>query len=302
MNILASTSLPMPDIFFPFIAAVFYCASVILVKLASNTGTLSGTSVLVMNNTLSGIVFIPAIFFEAQFPDISIIWQPLIASAFCAIGNIATFICAEKGEVSLMTPIMGIKILFVIMFARIMLDIELPHAITIAGALCCIAIFIMGYTKHSLRSPKLMITVTLAMTACISYAACDIFIQKYAPNFTSNAMLSLTSIAMPLSIIPLLPSFVKDVKKSSRKTLALGAGSAALMIVEMYLMFLSISGEVGAALCNILYNTRGLISVLLIYFLGKHFANLKELSDKSALWRRCVGALMIMLAVFIVLK
>ncbi len=300
MNILATTSLPLPDIFFPFFAAILYCGSVTLVKSVSQSGTLSGTSMLVMNNLLSGIVFIPAIFFEAEFPSISIIWQPLIASVFCAIGNIATFICAEKGEVSLMTPIMGIKILIVIMLARVILDIELPHTITIAGAMCCVAVFIMGYTKNSLRSPKLGLTISLAMLACASYAACDIFIQKYAPNFTSNAMLSLTSIAMPLSIIPLLPNFVREVKKSDRKTLTLGAGSAALMILEMYLMFLSISGEVGASLCNILYNTRGLISIVMIYFLGKHFVFLKELSSASAI-RRCIGALMIMLAVFIVL-
>lgn len=293
--------MPIPDVFYPFIAAVFYCGSVMLVKYASQSQTLSGLSMLVMNNLLSGIVFIPAIFFETDFPDISIIWQPIIASIFCAIGNIATFTCAERGEVSLMTPLMGIKTLMVVMFARVFLDINLPHTITVAGIICCVAVFIMSFSINSLRSKKLGVTILLAMIACISYALCDVFIQKYAPNFTRNTMLSLTSVAMPLSIIPLLPKFFKEVSISDKKTLFLGGGSAVLMIVEMYLMFISISGELGASLCNILYNTRGLLSVILIYFVGKRFVKLRELSNASAI-QRSVGAIMILIAVIIALQ
>ena len=300
MSIL-STTLPFPDVLYPFVAAVFYCASIMLVKYASQSKKLSGLSMLVMNNLLSGLVFIPAIFFEAKFPDVSIIWQPMIASAFCAIGNVATFSCAERGEVSLMTPLMGIKTLMVIMFARVFLDVDLPHTITIAGVICCCAVFIMGFSNKSLRTEKLAITVFLAIVACFSYALCDVFIQKYAPNFSRNAMLSLTSVAMPLSIIPLLPKFFREVFSCDKKTLLLGSSSAVLMIGEMYLMFISISGELGASLCNILYNTRGLMSVVLIYFLGKYFIKLKELSSASAI-QRSVGAIMILIAVVIALQ
>ena len=301
MSIL-STALAFPDELYPFVAALFYCASIILVKYASQSKKLSGLSMLVMNNLLSGIVFIPAIFFESELPDVSIIWQPIIASVFCAIGNIATFTCAERGEVSLMTPLMGIKTLMVILLARVMLrDIQLPHTITIAGVICCVAVFIMGYTKKSFRTKKLGITIILSLTACLSYALCDVFIQKYAPNFSKNAMLSLTSVAMPLSIIPLLPRFFKEVSGCDKKTLFLGGSSAVLMIVEMYLMFISISGELGASLCNILYNTRGLISVLLIYFLGKHLVKLRELSNTSAI-QRSIGAILILVAVIIALR
>ena len=297
---LLSSALPFPDILFPIFAAGLYCVSVMLAKYASRSGTFSGTSVLVMNNILSGLVFIPTIFFEETMPNWSLVWQPLSASCFCAIGNIATFVCAERGEVSLMTPIMGIKIMFVILFARILLDTNMPHTITIAGAICCLAVFIMGWSKNSLRTKKLGITLLLSFTACISYAMCDVIMQKYAPNFSRNAMLSLTSVAMPLSIIPFLPRFFKDVSHSSKATLAISGMSAGLMIMEMYLMFLSIVGDVGAALCNILYNTRGIMSVVLMFVVGKFVVDMKELSKASAL-QRIVGATMILIAVIIVI-
>ncbi len=299
MNLIA-TALPFPDIFFPFIAAFLYCVSVIFVKFASRNRGLSGISILVMTNLLSASVFIPQIFFEPQFPELSIIWQPIIASAFCAVGNIATFICAEKGEISLMTPIMGIKILIVIMLARLFLDVDLPHTLTISGAICCLAIFIMGYSKNSLKSKKLILTLVLAITACASYAACDILMQKYAHNFTKGAMLSLSTIMIPISIIPFIPRFLREVRLASKTTISIGILSAAFMVTEMYMMFLSITGEVGAALCNILYNTRGLIAVVFVYFLGKQFENLHELSNTSAV-QRTIGAVMILAAVVIVL-
>ena len=297
---LLSSALPFPDILFPIFAAGLYCVSIMLAKYASRSGTFSGTSVLVMNNILSGLVFIPTIFFEETMPNWSLVWQPLSASCFCAIGNIATFVCAERGEVSLMTPIMGIKIMFVILFARILLDANMPHTITIAGAICCIAVFIMGWSKNSLRTKKLGITLLLSFTACISYAMCDVIMQKYAPNFSRNAMLSLTSVAMPLSIIPFLPRFFKDISRSRKTTLAIGGMSAGFMIMEMYLMFLSIVGDVGAALCNILYNTRGIMSVVLMFVVGKFVVDMKELSKASAL-QRIVGATMILIAVIIVI-
>lgn len=181
-----------------------------------------------------------------------------------------------------------------------LLNTTIPHTITVAGIICCLAVFIMGWQKKSLRSNKLTITILLALCACISYALCDVIMQKYAPNFTRNAMLSLTTIAMPLSIIPFLPRFFRDVARSSKTTLAVGATSAIIMVFEMYLMFLSIIGEVGAALCNILYNTRGIISVILIFIVGKFIKEMKEVSKASAL-QRIVGATMILIAVFIVI-
>lgn len=290
-----------PEIIFPFLAAFFYCISIILVKYATRAKTLSGTSILVVNNMLSGLTFIPLILLDNTLPSLSNIWQPLLASAFCAVGNLATFICAERGEVSLMTPIMGIKILFVIMLSNIMLNNPLPHTITISGAICCLAVFIMGFSRKSISADKLRITILLAITACASYAICDVLMQKYAHNFTRYAMLSLTSVAMPLSVIPFIPRLIREIPHCSKRTLIFGFSSGLFMLMEMYLMFRSIVGEVGASLCNILFNTRGLISIVLIFILGKFLSELKELNKSSAL-QRTIGASLILLAVAIALR
>ena len=72
------------------------------------------------------------------------------------------------------------------------------------------------------------------------------------------------------------------------------------MTVEAVLMVIAIIGEVGAGLCHILYNTRGIMSVLLILAAGHINPSLRELNKASTL-RRLTGSAMIMLAVYTVL-
>lgn len=293
-------SIPFPDVLYPIFAALCYTLGVIIIKYSSQTKALSATSLLVINNLLSGLVFIPQIFFATKLPELNIVWQPLLAGAFCALGNLTTFICAERGEVSLMTPIMGVKILFVLMFSAMMLHTHLPFSIMLAGALCCIAVFIMGWTKQSGSKGKLFFTIFLAIIACASYAICDVIMQKCAPSFSTKAMLSLTTMPITLSIIPFIPKFFKEVKSTNATAISIGMLSATFLVGESYLMFISITGKVGAALCNILFNTRGVIAIILVYILGRKIAKMQEL-DKTLAIRRTLGATLILVSIFIAL-
>lgn len=82
--------------------------------------------------------------------------------------------------------------------------------------------------------------------------------------------------------------------------MSFAALAAGLMVVECVLMVFAITGSVGAPLCNILYNTRGIFSVALIFILGKKIPALSEISQSSAM-RRMAGSLMILSAVAMVL-
>lgn len=300
MLVAASAQSLVPDIFLPFLAAALYCASIMLVKCASASGRLSGVSALVINNFIAGAAFAPLIFVSPLPGDLVLLWQPLLVGLLCSAGNVATFICAERGEISLMTPIMGMKMIFVIVFAGAFLDAPLPSSIVAAGVICCVAVFIMGFERGSLKSRKIAFTVSLAVAACLCYAACDVLIQKFAPNFSKGAMVGFMTVVMPFSVLPFAPRFLREAAASGRRELSLGVAAGALMVLEMFLMILAISGPVGASLCNILYNTRGIMSIVFVYLLGRKFAPLKELSGASAA-QRAAGAAMILAAVFMVL-
>ena len=294
------STVALPEELLPIMAAAMYCLSVVLVKAAAGKREISGVSILVMNNLLAGLVFAPQIFWAGGMPPINIAWQPLLAGAFCAAGNISTFICAERGEVSLMTPIMGVKILIVIFLAHILINESLPSSIILAGAVCCAAVFLMGWRKNSLKRAGAKTTIALALSACAFYAVCDVLLQKFSPNFEKGQLLGLMCAALALSIVPLLPRFFREAARAKSRGIALGFFAAALMTGEMFLMVLAITGSVGASLCNILYNTRGVMAVALVYIGGAKFESVREL-DKGAAARRLAGSLMILAAVAAVL-
>ena len=288
------------EISFPVIAAALYSLSVILVKLATSDEKLSPTSILVFNNVSLWILFMPSLFTEGGVNDFALVWQPLLVGVFFAMGNFATFLCAHKGEVSLMTPIMGLKILAVLLFSRIIIGMELPHTMIAAGIICCAAVFIMGYSKRRISSKKEWITFALALWACTSYAACDVFIQKFSPNFSPLSLLCLCNFVLILSTLPYFGRCWREIRSAGRKNLALGGAAAALMVAESLFMFFALAGRVSAPLCNILYNTRGIMSVVFVFAIGKYVSGLETLTQGTAA-RRAVGSLMILGAVALVL-
>ncbi len=281
---------------FPLVAAALYSLSVILVKLATDGNRLSPNSILVFMNVSMWLFFLPSLFTDGGIKDISLVWQPIVVGIFFAMGNFATFLCAHKGEVSLMTPIMGVKILFVLLLSKVLLGMELPATMVSAGIICCAAVFIMGYSKGAGSGGKEWITFALAMWACTSYAACDVLIQKFSPNFSAISMLCISNFVLILSCAPYFGTFARDIKRASKRTLTLGFFASTLMVIEALFMFMALTHGVSAPLCNILYNTRGIMSVAFVYAIGRHVCGLETLTQGSAI-RRTIGSLMILGAV-----
>lgn len=281
---------------FPIAAAALYSLSVILVKLSTDEDRLSPNSILVLTNVSMWLMFLPSIFFEGGIKDISLVWQPVLVGVFFAMGNFSTFLCAHKGEVSLMTPIMGVKILFVLLLSKLLLGMELPASMVLSGVICCAAVFLMGYSKSAVSSKKEWITFALAMWACTSYAACDVLIQKFSPNFSAMSMLCISNFVLIFSCAPYFGTFIRDVRRAGRRTLTLGFFAAMLMVTEALLMFMALTHGVSAPLCNILYNTRGIMTVVFVFIISRHVCGLETLTQGSAL-RRAIGSLMILGAV-----
>ncbi len=286
----------------PFLAAALYSSSVILAKLASNTGRMAPTSILFLNNFAIWLVYLPMLF----FPDVSVgwptLWKSIIIGLFFSMGNYATFLCAYKGELSLMTPIMGVKILFVLLFSRLIIGNELPGTMLLSGFICCTAVFLMGYApkKAGTKPGRERATYALAMWACASYAMCDVLFQKFSEAEDPILLLCICNFIPLVSTIPFIRRFVRDVRYMSVRSLSLGTVSALLMVGEATVLVLAITGGVGAALCNILYNTRSIISIVLVYILGNFYPELNELSRASAI-QRIAASVMILAAISMVL-
>ena len=279
---------------FPLAAAIFYSLSVVLVKSVSGRGGISAVSMLAATNLMMVAVFLP-MSLACGMPDFSQLWRPLLVGVFFALGNYTTFLCAHCGEVSLMTPVMGVKIPMVFAVAGIVAGVEPSPSVLIAGFVCCAAVFLMGFDKSALVSGRILRTIALALCSCFFYAVCDVLAQHLVGGFKPVAFLGYASLVLALSSSPFVPKMVGEFSAGGRGVWV-AVAAAALMAVESALMFYALSGGFDAALCNIIYNTRGVFSIVLVCALSGVFPELEHLSKASA-WRRFAGAAMILAAV-----
>ncbi len=278
----------------PIIAALFYSLSVVLVKAASGEGGVRATSMLAATNLMLAVVFVP-VALCADLPPAGELWEPLIVGIFFALANYTTFLCAHYGEVSLMTPIMGVKVLLVFAAAAVIAGVACSPAMLAAGVLCCAAVFIMGFDKSSLAGGKLLPTIALALTTCTFYALCDVLVCFLGKSFDPFSFLGMTSVVLAVSSLPFMRQMCADFRPSN-KSAGAGLAAAAFMAFESMLMFRALAGGLDAGLCNIFYNTRGLMSIALVYFLANKYPELEKLSRASA-QRRIFGSIMILVAV-----
>ncbi len=286
---------------FPFLAALLYSLSVLLAKFASNVGRMAPTSVLFLNNLAIWLVYLPFMFSPSFRADWDAVWKSLAIGVFFSTGNYATFLCAYKGELSLMTPVMGVKILFVLLFSRLLIGGELPGEIFASGVICCVAVFLLGASPGAGGNDagKVKATYALAMCACASYAVVDVLFQKFSDAENPMVLLCISNFVPLLSSLPFLRRFARDLRGMEARPIVAGCLSALLMAGEATSLVVAITGGVGAALCNIFYNTRSLFSIALVFVLGIFYPQLRELRPSSAA-RRVVASFMILAAVAMV--
>lgn len=276
-------------------AALSYTVSVVLVKLSSNGSGMSAMSILALTNL--GLMFLglPALLLAGEPPALAELWKPLAVGIFFALANYTTFICAHYGEVSLMTPVMGVKILFVFATVAVMDGIWPAPTVFTAGIICCAAVFLMGFDKSAFKSHKAGKTLALALITCLFYAVCDVLVQKLSAGFGVFEFLGLVGIVLALSSAPFIPKMVREIsawKPATKTSLA----AAVFMVGDCLLMFAALAEGLDAGMCNILYNTRGVISVALVCVLSHKYTELEHLSKGSAA-RRFAGSAMILAAV-----
>ncbi len=284
----------------PLIAAMLYAASFIMTKRASGEGV--GVPALCFFCNISMFFFyFPAMLISGRPEGAGFEWLPVFCGALYFLGQVFTFASIYVGDVTLMNPLMGAKVIFVTLFAWLMLSARLPFEWVCGSVLTAVAIFVMGFSKSAFTK-RTLYTVIFALLACASYALIDVFLQENAQRigvFYFLGVMNLTVIAFSLVLLPAtLKNIMKVRRVSPWKWMFLGL----LFIAAQDALFsLSVAlSEGGAVAANILYATRGIWAVLMVIAFGRYFGN-RETEDKSLALRRLAGAGLLFASVVMVM-
>jgi drug/metabolite transporter (DMT)-like permease len=287
------------DILLPLTAAVVYVFGALLLKRASDLGADTWRTTRVTNYcTALASAFL--LLLGGTIPDWSLWWQPPAAAILFFSGQIFTLLALTRGDISVATPVLGLKILLVAILAAVLIGDPIGARLWTAAALSSAAIALLNVSRGHAHA-HVTRTIVLAALGATSYACFDVFVQKWSPPWGTGRFLPIvmTTAAVYSLALPRPKGDTADTPDLAvSRPYLLGGG--ALFAVQGLMFITSISLYRHATVANVLYSSRGLWSVVGVWAIGHWFANREHHLGVRVLGWRLVGAILLMAALLMV--
>lgn len=281
-------------------SAIFYSLAGIFIKKAMQGGIGIARATVAMTTVLV-VVFSPLLLLTECALSVNNLWKPIITGFVSFLGTISTIVAIQRGDITIQTPMMGIKIIFVAFISMVMGVDDISFWWWMAAVLACISIFILGWS--GINNPRsLVFTVCFALIASLFYAIEDVMIQKWAPHYGPYWYIFILMVSQMIFSFSLIPLFYryhyKSIMTSSWIWLIIGMF---LMGIQGILFYIPISLRGEATVVNILYSSRGLWSIVLIWFFGDLIGNEEKHIDNKIMIQRLIGSLLLLISIIIAL-
>lgn len=276
------------------LASILFVCGLLLLKRATVAGANPWTVSLVANwwaaFVFSGFWFLS----DAAIPW-SLIWQPALVGVFYITGQIGTFLAITHGDVSIATPLFGVKVFLVALLATLIGGQSLPVEIWIAAVLATVGIGLVQWTGKAGHS-RIAYTIVSAIGASCSFSVFDVLVQRFCSSesatWSGNRFLPVMFWFVAVYSLIFLAGFQREMfrKASIRRSLLIGGLLIALQAVCI-VFTLSHFGD--APRVNVVYATRGIWGVLLAWAVAKVWGGNEAHVTRGVMWLRLAGASLI---------
>lgn len=286
----------------PLAAALLYAAAALCVKIALGRGV-STLDILFYSNLVLGAFFLPLAFFGHDHWNATNLPWALLAGLLFFLGQVGTFRSLQSGDVSIATPALAAKVVFVALLSLLVPgsrpdpDLWLAVFLTMAGML----LLHRGPTTAASRP---LTTLAWALFAALSFAATDIVVQVGAPRagftlFMPAMFGAVAALSLPL----LLPARRKRRAGDAHAAGAVKWATAGILLLGLQAVGMGTTiGLFGDATgANVVYCSRGLWSLLLLALIAHRLGIKDSVRDRRTLLLRVVGSILIIAAVSMVL-
>lgn len=282
----------------PFAAGLLYALSQFGLKRAFELGVGPWRSAFIAN-WLSGLVFLPLAFIRPDGPFWGG-WGPALAAAGALfVGQLLAFLAIERGDVSVAAPMMGAKVLGVVVLSVLLFRQGFGWDVWLAALLTTIAIAMLQWGPSHERG-RILRTVFLAGAAALSFALCDVIIQRWARDagfFVFGAKMFLLCAALSFGLVPFFQRPLRAISAGALPWLGMGV---VLLSLQGFLMFTAIGYFRDAAGSNIVYSLRGVWSIVLVWFAGRQLRSTEGAAGGEIMARRLIGATLMVASVALI--
>jgi drug/metabolite transporter (DMT)-like permease len=285
----------------PIAAAIAYVVGALLIKRASDLGADVWRTARI-TNLISAVAAAFLLPLGGTIPSSNLWWHPPFAALLFFGGQILTLLALNTGDVSVATPVLGVKILLVAVLSAILIGDPISARLWMAAALSSVAIALLNISPgHAHR--RVGRTILLAALGATAYAFFDVLVQKWSPAWGTGRFLPIAMAFGAAYSAPLRRFEGLSVRRADHSEQAympwLTAG-ATCFAVQGLMFITSISIYRHATSANVLYSSRGLWSVLAVWAIGHWFANREQYLGAQILIWRFVGAVLLMAAILMV--
>ncbi len=280
----------------PLAAAIIYSLGSIIIKRALKEGVTMDQS-FHLTNLVVGVMFLPLLFLEEQSIDWTQLWRPIIMGFAFFAGTWLTFVGIRRGDISLVTPLMGTKVVFVAV-GMVVLTGKMPSpALWLAAILTPIGILVMSIGDFK-QGQHLVFTILVTLGSAAMFGLSDVLVNDWAPDFGALAFLALSSLVVAalsvlMWLIQGLPSLIPTTGRSFAGWGAICVGLQAMAIGLSLCFFDDATG------INVVYASRGLWVIVLVVVFGGILGNSEHREQGKAFLWRVIGTVILTVAIII---
>jgi len=283
----------------PLLWSLGFAFGSILLKRALDHGA-GPLRIAFLNNMAAGLLFLPGLLTLPQPVTWDAMRWPLLSSLVYAAGQVLFFIAMRTGDVTVIAPALGSKVVFVAVFTVMLGAGIMPGTWWVAAFLAAAAIFLLGMSNWHDRK-RLARTAVLAVSAAALYSLNDVLVQMHAPQIGAPAYSAVVFAGVALESFLLLPFFRQPLRTIPRAAWAWTFWGCVICGAQAGGMAYTLGHYGGATAINVVYSTRGLWSILMVWTAGSWFGNDEQKAGTSVMVRRLAGAVLLLGAVGLVL-
>lgn len=281
----------------PLASAIIFSLGSIVIKRALKEGVTMDQS-FHLTNLLLGAMFFPLLFLERSVVEWADFWKPILMGVAFFVGNWLAFFGLKRGDVSLVTPIMGTKVVFVAV-GVVLLTGKIPSVpLWIAAFLTAAGIFVMGIADLK-KGRHLHFTVGVTLGSAAVFGLSDVLVSWWAADFGALTFITLAflSVSFFTSVMWLIQKRPSLKLKSGQKSWTWWGG--VLISLQALAMSIALSFYDDATGINVVYASRGVWAIVLVVALGVTLGNREHKDSGKAFWWRVAGTFILTVAIVI---
>jgi len=284
----------------PPLCALIYVFGALAVKRAAEMGVgLWRTSFL--SNWTIALIFVPVWFWQhGRIFPVADYWQPVLTALLFVVGQVLTFLALNRGDVSVVTPVLGMKVILVALFSSLLRIGHVPLKWWV-GATCSTAAILLLHVHAKKDRGAAIAPAALALASATAFSFNDVLLQKWLPVWGSGSFLRPMFLVVGVISFGFVPFFSAPLTQLNGAMWRWVGPGVALLGLNNAGIVLAI-GLVGSATAvNILYSVRGLFSVVAVWLVGHWFPSGEKNLEAAVMRWRMLGAMLMAAAIVLVL-